>query len=382
MAADPLLHIKDSYYFEVPKFLWPRNFMSIDDVPWELRRLYKPYGDLEPESLDVFNAELSGKIIIPQPFGTLRNLYEKESGFCISRFMIIELIVGVLLVAVFTFVARKARGGGAPGGRFWNLFEAFLVYLRDQVARPAIGGHGGGHSGGHNGGGHHEHPPKSGDDHHGPDHHGPDHHAHRPAHAHSHNPYEEADRFVPLLWTIFFFILFCNLMGLVPWVGAPTSGWGATLALACVTFLTVLGAGMIKFGPLRFWLNQIPQIELPVRFKPLAILVHVALLVLRLFIFAIEVIGMLIRHVVLSIRLLMNMVAGHLVLLGILGLAIVAGQAMNAAQMSGGLFATVSTISVLGTTALTFLELFVALLQAYVFTFLSALFIGAAVHHH
>jgi F-type H+-transporting ATPase subunit a len=184
------------------------------------------------------------------------------------------------------------------------------------------------------------------------------------------------------LWTIFFFILFCNLMGLVPWVGAPTSGWGATLALACVTFLTVLGAGMIKFGPLRFWLNQIPQIELPVRFKPLAILVHVALLVLRLFIFAIEVIGMLIRHVVLSIRLLMNMVAGHLVLLGILGLAIVAGQAMNAAQMSGGLFATVSTISVLGTTALTFLELFVALLQAYVFTFLSALFIGAAVHHH
>jgi F-type H+-transporting ATPase subunit a len=97
---------------------------------------------------------------------------------------------------------------------------------------------------------------------------------------------------------------------------------------------------------------------------------------LKPFIFLIEVAGLLIRHAVLSIRLLANMVAGHLVLLGILGLILAAAQA------SMGIFATVATISVLGTAALTFLELFVAFLQAYIFTFLSALFIGAAVHHH
>ena len=61
---------------------------------------------------------------------------------------------------------------------------------------------------------------------------------------------------------------------------------------------------------------------------------------------------------------------------------LILGLILGAAEASKGLFATVATISVLGTVALTFLELFVAFLQAYVFTFLSALFIGSAVHHH
>ena len=116
--------------------------------------------------------------------------------------------------------------------------------------------------------------------------------------------------------------------------------------------------------------GQIPRIDLPIRFLPLRILVFLPLLILRLFIFFIEVIGMLIRHLVLSIRLLANMVAGHLVLLGILGLI------LGVAEASEGLFATVATISVMGTVALTFLELFVAFLQAFVFTLLTAVFIG------
>jgi F-type H+-transporting ATPase subunit a len=303
--------------------------------------------------------------------GTPKNLYEKQSGFLISKFMIIEAIVAILLIAVFCAIAKRIRTGHVPRGRFWNLFESILVYLRDNVARAAIGGgHDAGHA--HDDAHHGEHAAgkHDGGKHDGGREGAPKHHAPK-------SPYAEADRFVPLLWTVFFFILFCNLMGILPWVGAPTSAWGTTFALACVTLLTVFLAGFAKFGPLGYWVNQIPTIDLPIRFWPLRILVTYSFLwPLRLFIFAIEVIGLLIRHLVLSIRLLANMVAGHLVLLGILGLI------LGVAEASQGLFATVATISVLGTVALTFLELFVAFLQAYVFTFLSALFIGAAVHHH
>ena len=101
-------------------------------------------------------------------------------------------------------------------------------------------------------------------------------------------------------------------------------------------------------------------------------------LVLAIFIvpmlFAIEVLGLFIKHLVLGIRLLANMVAGHLVLLAIMGLAVAAAASTN--------WHLTATISVVGSALFSLLELFVAFLQAYVFTFLSALFIGAAVHHH
>jgi F-type H+-transporting ATPase subunit a len=97
---------------------------------------------------------------------------------------------------------------------------------------------------------------------------------------------------------------------------------------------------------------------------------------LKLPIFLIEVMSLCIKHTVLSVRLLANMVAGHLVLLGIMGLIVVAAAGTT------GHWATVTVISVLGSTLFSLLELFVAFLQAYVFVFLSALFIGAAVHHH
>jgi F-type H+-transporting ATPase subunit a len=91
-------------------------------------------------------------------------------------------------------------------------------------------------------------------------------------------------------------------------------------------------------------------------------------------IFAIEVIGLLIKHLVLGIRLLANMVAGHLVLLAVMGLAVAAASSPN--------YWPTAVIAVVGSALFSLLELFVAFLQAYVFTFLSALFIGAAIHHH
>jgi F-type H+-transporting ATPase subunit a len=316
-VADPILHIKDGYYFEVPKFLWRQNYQSLEDVPAFLTKAH-------PEIKDVaeFRREMDGKILIPQPFGELKNLHDKESGFAISKFMIVEAVVALLLIVVFTRVAGWVSKGAAPRGRLWNLLESFLVFIRDGIARPAIGHH-------------------------------------------------DADRFVPLLWTMFFFVLLCNLMGMVPWVGAPTASFSVTLAMAAITLGTGIVMGIAKFGPLGYLVNQVPHMEmdLPLVLKPLKYIIWGVL-------FVIETIGLGIKHGVLAVRLLANMVAGHLVILGLMGVIV------SAASASAGTFALATSITVVGCTLFSLLELFVAFLQAYVFTFLSALFIGAAIHHH
>ena len=308
--ASPILHIKDSYYFEVPKFMWQYRYTSRDEVPAFLR-------DAHPHATPgEFNDALAGKILIPQPFGQLKNLYEPESGLAISKFMILEVVVATIIALLFIRLAQKLKAGGVPRGRMLHLLEGLLLYLRDQVAIPAIGKH-------------------------------------------------DADRFLPLLWTLFFFIFGCNLMGLVPWTGSPTAAFGATVALALITFATVIIAGVAKFGPIGFLLNQVPHMDLPWFMWPLKPMIWV-----------IEVGGLLIRHGVLAIRLLANIVAGHVVLLAIMGMA------FSLEGASSNNWWLVATISVLGASLLSCLELFIALLQAYVFTFLSALFIGAAVHRH
>jgi F-type H+-transporting ATPase subunit a len=310
--ADPILHIKDSYYFEVPRGLW--QYESLEEVPAFLRESHPHATLLE------FQQELNGKIIIAQPFGTLKNLYARESGFCISKFMILELVAAVLLLVIFKRLATKMQSGLVPRGRFWNFFESILVFLRDEVARPAIGEH-------------------------------------------------DADKFLPLLWSMFFFILTCNVLGLAPWAGSPTASFAVTLSLAAVTFLTGLGVGMVKLGPIGFFLNMAPHIDVPIIGK-------ILLFPIVVMVFLIELLGTFIKHGVLGIRLLANMVAGHVVLLSVLGMIV---QAAGSSDLT---WSIVTLISLLGSTALSCLELFVALLQAYVFTFLSALFIGAAIHHH
>lgn len=270
-----------------------------------------------------YNQALSGRILIPQPFGKLRNLYERDSGFCISKFMIIEVAVALVIVFLFSRVAPRLARGEAPKGRLANLLEGFLVILRDTVARPAIGHH-------------------------------------------------DADRYVPLLWTLFMFILGCNLAGMVPWSGTPTGAMSVTAALASITLVAGMIGGMRNFGPLGFFLNQVPHMDLPPVIGP----------IIKAMVFAIEVLGMMIKHGVLAIRLLANMAAGHLVLLGILGLVFSYEAAHSALADMPVVWGVGAVSAVVGSTLLSCLELFVAFLQAYVFTFLSALFIGAAVHHH
>jgi F-type H+-transporting ATPase subunit a len=191
-----------------------------------------------------------------------------------------------------------------------------LMYFRDNVARPCIGRH-------------------------------------------------DADKFVPFLWTIFFFVLACNLSGMVPWMGSPTGSLAVTGALAFTTFLVVIGSGMRKLGAVGFWKAQVPHMDLSPGLKVLLIPM----------IFVIEIFGLLVKHGVLAVRLLANMMGGHVVLAVIVAF-------IWASATSLLLWIPVTLLSVLGATALSMLELFVAFLQAYIFTFLSALFIGMAVHPH
>ncbi|MEI8373039.1 MAG: F0F1 ATP synthase subunit A [Planctomycetota bacterium] len=234
-----------------------------------------------------------------------------------TKYMVLELIAAALMLLVFLALARRIRGGGPPKGLFWNFFEVMLVFIRDEVARPSIGR-------------------------------------------------RDADKFLPFLWNIFFFILFCNLLGILPWAGSPTGALTVTAALAGITLCAVVGTGIQKFGVGGFFKSLVPHMELP---KAIA-------LPLIMMIFVIELVGLLIRHVVLAVRLLANMFAGHLVLAVILGFIATSANYFFLAWLG------ITTASVLGSAALTLLELFVAFLQAYIFTFLSALFIGMAVHPH
>ena len=323
MSANPIYHLKDCYFFEVPKALWRQGYQTLDDVPGFLRQAHPDIGDVQ-----TFKEALDGKILIPQPFAKLDSLYAVQSGFGISKYMILQLLVAVVMLVLFTWLAAKIRAAEATKGKLANLLEAIRIFVRDTIARPAI------------------------DDPHG----------HADNHGHVHH---EGDTFVPLLWTLFFFILGCNLLGMVPWAGSPTASFSVTLALAGVTFAAVLVGGMWKFGVLGFFFNQVPSMDLPIFLSPL-----------KLLIFVIEILGLGIKHLILAVRLLANMVAGHLVLLGIMGMITAAATA------STGMWATVASISVVSATLFSLLELFVAFLQAYIFTFLSALFIGASVHHH
>jgi F-type H+-transporting ATPase subunit a len=270
--------------------------------------------------VDTFDGNQEGKIYLPQPWFTDTKVATispegLKPNFVLTKFMVLEVVVALLVSLVFIRLACRMRGGGAPKGRIWNLLESMLVFIRDEVARPAIGHH-------------------------------------------------DGDKFLPFLWTMFFFILGCNLIGLLPWCGSPTGALATTAALAVVTFLTVLGSGILKMGPFGFLKGLVPHMDLPFA---LAIF-------LWPMIFVLEVGGLLIKHVVLAIRLLANMMAGHLVLAVLVGFVVMtAGKAA---------FWGVMPASVLGATALSLLELFVAFLQAYIFTFLSALFIGMAVHPH
>ena len=175
---------------------------------------------------------------------------------------------------------------------------------------------------------------------------------------------KDADRYLPFLLTLFLFIIVLNLFGMVPSLGGATGALAVTAVLAIITFAIVMGVGIKKMGFVGFLKAQVPHMELS----------PVLALILIPSIWMIEVFGLFVKHFVLAIRLFANMFAGHLVLAVFLGfIGVVAASLM---------LYVVGPIVVVVAVALRLLELFVACLQAYVFTFLAALFIGAALHPH
>jgi F-type H+-transporting ATPase subunit a len=269
-------------------------------------------------------------------------------GLQLTKFMVLQVVAGLLVLLIFRGLARRVQSGEPAKGRWWNFWETLALYIRDNVVRPTIGtGH------------HHDehHDDHGGDGHHGAGH-GHGHAAAVPEFAHP------ADKYLPFVWTCFFYVLFCNLLGAFPFLGSATAEINVTGALALATMAFVVISGSRELGAGKFWLSLAPSMDLPPALK-------VALVPM---IWVIEFIGFAIKHVVLAVRLFANIMAGHTVIAVILGFIAIAADSW--------LFNIVMPASIFGQIAIGMLELFVAFLQAYLFAFLASLFISTAVHPH
>jgi len=254
-----------------------------------------------------------GKVIAVDTAGHIDEAGSKAIwDISITKNVVSIFLVMILLVLMFSSIARSyaKRVGQAPKG-LQSFMEPIILFVRDDVAKGAIGPH-------------------------------------------------KYQRFMPYLLTIFFVILFANLIGLIPFFpgGATLTGNIAiTLTLALFTFVIVT-----VNGNKNYWKHIFAMPGVPV--GVLVILTPV------------EILGMFLKPFVLMIRLFANMVAGHIIVLSFFSLIFVFGATSAVAGYG------VSVVSLAFTIFMTFLELLVAFIQAYVFTFLSALYIGAAMEDH
>ncbi len=165
---------------------------------------------------------------------------------------------------------------------------------------------------------------------------------------------EEGEKFFPLVFTLFFFILICNLLGMTPYSFTATSQVAVTLSLALISFVTVTAFAIYRNGFMGFLHMFLPS-GVPIFMAPV--------------IFLIELFSFLIRPVTLSIRLFANMVAGHVLL------KVVAGFILS-------LGVVVGILPFLFSVVMTGFEVFVAVLQAYIFAILVCAYLGDATKAH
>ena len=344
-GEDNFHHVRDFAYFEVPGMLTSRH--SYDDiaaVPWHVKQVLHLSQDA---TLEEVNGALVGKLLIPQPFAGSAF----EPGFFITKFMVLQLVVLVLCLLIFRGLAMRIRSGQPARGRFWNLWEMIALAIRDQVVRPTIGDHD------------HSHDHAHGDD-----------HSHGDGHSHGHGSHSHgsvrmghpADRYLPFVWSCFFYILFCNLLGAVPSLGSATGDINVTGALALCAFVATTGYGMKSLGVGGFFGNLIPNTGMT----------GAGAIGIGALMFIIESLGFVIKHVILAMRLFGNIMGGHTAL-GVI-LAFIA----TAAKGNFALWGVVTVGSIAGQVGVGLLELLVAVLQAYVFSFLATIFIAGAVHKH
>lgn len=235
--------------------------------------------------------------------------------FSITKNVFAMFLATFLLIFVFGAVSKayKNRKGMAPKG-MQSFFEVIILFMRDEVIKPAIG--------------------------------------------------HKWEKYFPYLMTVFFFILFANILGLIPFFPGSanvTGNLGVTMILAICTFLITSFSGNGHYWRHVF---AMPGVPWPI------------LLILT----PIEIIGLFIKPITLMIRLFANITAGHIIILSLVSLIFVFGKG---GESIGGAFGG-GAIAVPFVFAMNFLELFVAFLQAFIFTLLSSLSIGAAVeeHHH
>jgi F-type H+-transporting ATPase subunit a len=172
---------------------------------------------------------------------------------------------------------------------------------------------------------------------------------------------EKGKALLPYFLFVFFFIAFMNLLGLVPGGATATASIFVTAALALTTFGLMIGGGMMEQGPAAFWKNLIPH-GLPGFLVPLM--------------FVIEVVGLLVKPFALMIRLFANLTGGHLVVYSFMGLIFYFAIVKQAGDASWAIATPWVGLAVF----IMIIESFVALLQAYIFTYLSILFVGMCLH--
>jgi len=232
-------------------------------------------------------------------------------------------LAGVLLVALVPMLVRRRRGASGvdamvPTGPA-NMFEAVCEYLRKEVAEPAL--------------------------------------------------QEHTDRFIKYIWSVFFFVLTVNILGLLPIPvisklfgthlgGTATGNIWTTATLAVITMAMMVVNGL-RLGGKSYLAHFCPG---PILMAPLLV--------------PVEIIGLVAKVFALAVRLFANMIAGHILL------AVLLSFILSAGTISTGLGLGVGAIVVAGSVAINFLELFVAFLQAFIFTFLTTLFIGMSVVFH
>lgn len=219
-----------------------------------------------------------------------------------TKHVVFMLLSALLMTLTFIVIARSYKKSLVPKG-VTNFFEVFIIFVRDEIAQITIG--------------------------------------------------KDYEKFVPYLLTVFFFILFGNFLGLIPFSSTFTSNIGATATLAVCSFFVIQYGGIRKNGFLGYFKGLMPH-GIPVPLIPLMAVV--------------EILGLLTKPFALAIRLFANMIAGHTVILALLGLIFFMSTIW------------VSPVSILFTLFIYLLEILVALIQAYIFTMLTSLFIGMSVH--
>lgn len=267
--------------------------------------------------------------VVDHPLLTVGGSNGHEPFWLLGNHLIMILVTAGLMLLIFPIITKRYRSGEMVPTGSRNFFEAIMVYLRDDVAKPLLS--------------------------------------------------DDTDRFMPFLWTTFFFILILNLIGLLPLdaiqtvlfnrsghgfhpvAGTATANFFVTAVLAFVVFCVVQYQGIKTQGVAGYFhhfLGGAPWwlfwVMIPVEF-----------------------LGMLIKPFALAVRLAANMTAGHIMLAV---LASFVPMAMVGLGTGGGL--AIGIITVIASVLIMVLELFVAVLQAYLFVFLASLFISQMITHH